>query len=79
MADIGTTLDFARNRSRYLTRREAAARIKKTERTIRRYLADGLPIYRILGDEYVHIDQLLERYRRAHLNQKTTRTKGTAA
>lgn len=73
MTEVGSLLHFARHRGEYLTRAEAADRIGKTRKTIERYVGDGLPVYRIGGREFVHVDELLAKYRDKHLRQKATR------
>lgn len=72
--DIGSLHHFAHHRSEYLTRAQAVTRIRKSRRTIERYVAQGLHSYRIAEVEYVHIDELL-----AMLRSKLTRQRQTRA
>lgn len=79
MIDRGTTLDFLEHRSNYLTKVQAAQRIKKTRSTIDRYARNGLRVYRILGTNYIHVDELLAQYRETILRHKATRATPTTA
>ena len=71
--EVGTLVHFARHRDEYLTRAQAAARVRKSDRTIRNYLAAGLPVHVVLGTGYIHLEQLQAMLKANHSRRKATR------
>lgn len=63
MAEPGTLAHFAANRSSYLTLRQARERIGVVEQRIRKYRAEGMPAYVVLGTTYILEVDLLAMYR----------------
>lgn len=47
----------------WLTIAEAAREVRRSRRTVERWLVDGLPCVRVLGVRYVHRDVLFARLR----------------
>lgn len=80
MASVGTLEHWIENREQYLSRADAAARIRKTDRTIRNYIAAGLTVYEPLpGVERIYLDELLGMWRSRMLAERGTRFRESGA
>lgn len=62
--DLHTAADlFAGRDSEFLSMRDACKRVKRSRRTLRRWMAQGMPFVQFRGRKYILLEDLLSTYR----------------
>ena len=62
--DLHTAADlFAGRDSEFLSMRDACKRVKRSRRTLRRWMAQGMPFVQFQGRKFILLEDLLSTYR----------------